>query len=152
MPKLPPIAPMLAVLEALAAEGAVAAVGGSGLLAALALEDEVHDWDVTTEAPVEAVRKALLAIGLAFRADTDREGRYATRERFVVEEGPVDVLVGFAIRTEDGVQELPTRVTGTWRGLPLADPAVWALAYRLLGRTEKADLLDAWLSAVGEGE
>ncbi|WP_158879559.1 hypothetical protein [Amycolatopsis anabasis] len=146
-PALPPVAPVRVVLDALAARGAEAAVGGSGLLAALGLGSVVHDWDVTTEAPAEVVRSALGDTGLTFRPDTVRDGPYATRERFAVDEGPVDVLVGFAIRTATGVEALPTRVTGHWRGLPLADPAVWARAYRLLGRTAKADLLDEWLRA-----
>jgi hypothetical protein len=41
--------------------------------------------------------------------------------------------------------DLPSSTTRTWRGLPIADPSVWARAYRLLGRTDRADALDAWL-------
>ncbi|WP_020669157.1 hypothetical protein [Amycolatopsis nigrescens] len=143
---LPPMTGVRAVLAAVHARGLVAAVGGSGLLAALGLVSRVHDWDVTTDAPVDQVSSALTAAGLAFTPAAVRDGAYATRERFVLPDGPVDLLVGFALRTENGVVEFPTRVTGHWRGLPLADPEVWANAYRHLGRPEKAALLDTWLT------
>jgi hypothetical protein len=144
---LPPEDGLWAVLRALSARGAVAAVGGSGLLAALGLATEVHDWDVTTDADTGLVRAALHDAGVTFRADTVRDGVYRTRERFTIDDGPVDLLVRFAIGTPDGVVELPTRVSREWRGLPIADPAVWARAYRLLGRNAKADLLEGWLRA-----
>jgi hypothetical protein len=74
------------------------------------------------------------------------EGDYATRARFAVHGvgHDVDVLVGFAVRDHDDVVPLPTRVTRSWLGLPMADPAVWLRAYRLLGRHDRADLLQHW--------
>ena len=57
--KTPPLEPLRDVVARLEARGLVCALGGSGLLAALRLEDSVRDWDVTTDAPIEAVRDAL---------------------------------------------------------------------------------------------
>jgi hypothetical protein len=127
--------------------GLVTAIGGSGLLASLGLVEEVHDWDLTTDAPTHSVVEALRSAGWPFRNATVRDGVYATRDRFAVEgaDHEVDVLVGFAAYDGDQVVHLPTRVTGHWNDLPMADPVVWARAYRLIGRTDRAALLDEWL-------
>lgn len=72
---------------------------------------------------------------------------YATRRRFVVDGGnhSIDLLVGFALWSTHDLVTLPTRVTGSWRGLPLADPVVWEKAYVLLRRPQKAAALRKWL-------
>ncbi len=142
----PPLSAVVAVLDALQARGAVAAVGGSGLLAALGLIGRVRDWDVTTEAPTQTVQAALSATGLPVVVACAGQGGYATRARFAVGGvgHDVEVLVGFALREHGRVVALPTRVTRIWRGLPIADPEVWLQAYRLLGRQDRADLLQRW--------
>lgn len=144
----PPLDVVTAVIDALRADGLVAAVGGSGLLVALGLADVAHDWDVTVDAAPASVAAALGRGGLACRDRTERGGIYASAARYVVDGGDhqVDLLVNFALRGPDGVERLPTLVSGGWRGLPLADPAVWARAYRLLGRTPKAVALEQWLA------
>ncbi len=89
----------MAVVSALQSEGAVAAVGGSGLLAALGLVDSVRDWDVTTDAATQTVEAALAGVaGAVFSAapaGEAGEAGYATRARFIVhsEDHDVDVLV-----------------------------------------------------------
>jgi len=138
----PPLSAVVAVLDALQARGAVAAVGGSGLLAALGLIGRVRDWDVTTDAPTQTVQAALSDTGLPVVVASAGQGGYATRARFVGHD--VDVLVGFALRDHGHVVPLPTTVTRIWRGLPIADPEVWLQAYRLLGRQDRADLLQRW--------
>ncbi len=148
----PPLPVVEAVLGAIHRQGAVAAVGGSGLLAALGLIDRVRDWDVTTDAQTMTVEAALQAHGLPAAPAPVGEGRYATRARFVIRDldHNVEVLVGFALRDSKGnVVPLPTRVTRTWRGLPIADPDVWLKAYRLLQRHDWADLLQHWHKEAG---
>jgi len=124
-------------------------VGGSGLLAALGLINRVRDWDVTTDAPTPTVQAALSATGLPVVATSAGCGTYATRARFAVRGAghDVDVLVGFALRNQGHVVPLPTRITRIWRGLPIADPEVWLQAYQLLGRKDRADLLQHWYQA-----
>ncbi len=117
------------------------AIGGSGLLVALGLADTAKDWDVTVDAPVEAVIATLDRAGLSYRDETLTDGIYASDRRLIFD-GPIDLLVNFAMRGPDGVERLPTRVAGCWCGLPLGDPAIWARAYRLLGRDAKAELLE----------
>lgn len=146
----PPTTAVSRVLSALSARGVEAAIGGSGLLAALGLVDRVRDWDVTTDASEDLVRAALDDTGLPYLSAAVRDGIYATRERYVVTaaDHEVDVIVGFAVHgstTEDAVVPFPTTITGHWRGLPLADPAVWAVAYRLIGRADRAAVLERWL-------
>jgi hypothetical protein len=132
-----------AVVEALTRAGLDPALGGSGLLVALGLLDVAHDWDVTVDADPATVRAALRSAELPFRDATLRTDPYRTAELLVVDGGDheVDVLVGFALVGPGGTEPLPVRVTGRWRGLPLADPAVWRRAYVLLGRPERAALL-----------
>jgi hypothetical protein len=55
------------VLRSLRDSGLVAAVGGSGLLAALGLIDHVRDWDVTTDGPSTVVEAALSVAGISFK-------------------------------------------------------------------------------------
>jgi hypothetical protein len=139
------------VLGALGDAGIVAAVGGSGLLAALGLADRVRDWDLTTDADLGAVEAALTAAEIPYSPQQAHEGTWATRARLHVDGGDhdIDILIGFAIRAGETVHVLPTRVTGNWLGLPLADPVVWAQAYRLIERHNRAATLDAWLAGRG---
>jgi hypothetical protein len=124
-----------------------AAIGGSGLLAALGLTDVVHDWDITTDGPISAVEDALKSTGAPYRQTPSGIGIYASDGLYVVDGGDhdIDVIVGFAVRVGNRKIELPTRISETWQGLPLADPTVWEQAYRLIGEHSKADLLSQWL-------
>jgi hypothetical protein len=133
-----------ALCTALQDRGVVVAVGGSGLLAALGLVEEVRDWDLTTDADPADVAEVLAQAGWPFRPAAVRDGIYRTRERFVVDadDHEVDVLVGFAAVEDGRVVTFPTRVTGHWLGLPMADPEIWAHAYRAIGRPARAELLE----------
>ncbi|MER6840388.1 hypothetical protein [Streptomyces platensis] len=141
------------VIRILRARGMEPALGGSGLLVALGLAEIAHDWDLTVDSPADAVREALGEGGFRFSDGTGGDRVYATRRRFVIDGGDhtIDLLVGFALRSTDEIVPLPTQVTGSWRGLPLADPVVWERAYILLGRSGKAALLRQWLSDEAPG-
>ncbi|MEO6714591.1 MAG: TOPRIM nucleotidyl transferase/hydrolase domain-containing protein [Mycobacteriales bacterium] len=151
-PRTPPVDIVAAVVTALTQRGAVAAVGGSGLLAALGLAEIVRDWDVTTDADEATVEEALDSIGVHYQQLAAGDRQFRTRARYVIAAAShdIDVLVGFALDDGQRVIELPTRVTREWRGLPIADPAVWAEAYRLLGRADHAESLQRWRDAQPE--
>jgi len=136
------------VITALAADQIIAAVGGSGLMAALDLTDQVHDWDLTTDAEPAAVQAALTSAHLAYSRADAGDGTFATRARFRIDgnDHDVDLIVGFAIHHDDGIVHLPTRITGYWHDLPLGDPAVWAQAYNYMNRHHQAKCLENWLS------
>lgn len=146
--QIPPVEPVARLVTALERAGQRPALGGSGLLVALGLADAANDWDVTVDAPVSAVTEALDAGGFGYRDETLTTGVYATGLRLVVavDGHDIDLLVNFALRGPHGVEPLPARVTGRWRGLPVGDPVVWERAYRLLGRGAKAALLERWLT------
>jgi hypothetical protein len=152
--RMPRIDVVLRTVGALQQHAIVSAIGGSGLLAGLGLTDAVRDWDLTTDAEPEAVAGALTSASLNHVQVTAGDGDYATRARFSVEGGDheVDLLVGFAFRSAGSTIPLPTRVTQHWRGLPLGDPIVWAHAYQLMGRSERAATLQAWLAESGFSE
>lgn len=118
------------------------------MLVALGLAEIAHDWDLTVDSPDSAVREVLDEGGYRFADGTGGDPLYATRRRFVIDGGDhsIDLLVGFALRSADEVVPLPSRATGSWKGLPLADPVVWEQAYTLLGRREKAAMLRQWLT------
>ena len=146
---VPPLDVVLRTVDVLNHHGIETALGGSGLLAALGLTARVRDWDLTTDADPDAVRAALATAGLDPVVVNSGDGRYATRARYRVDGGDheIDLIVGFAVRDDDGTTvPLPTRVTGRWQELPLGDPAVWARAYRLIGRREPAERLQRWLN------
>jgi hypothetical protein len=130
--------------EALRGAGIGSVVGGSGLLASLGLADTVNDWDLVTDGDEAAVAGVLDALGLPSEPDDGDSDRYATRALHRLERDgeQVDLLVGFAIRTPDGVVRIPAAPGATWRGLTMARPEDWRVAYRAMGRTEKAALLD----------
>jgi hypothetical protein len=143
---IPDLTVVREILNCFDDQGIVGAIGGSGLLAGLGLTQVVRDWDITTDDAPSSVEQALVDIGYPYRCGTVGVGTFASAALYIVdaETHEVDVIVGFAVRIEDRKVELPTRVTGTWRSLPLADPTVWAQAYRAMGETAKADLLDSW--------
>ncbi|MFD5552821.1 hypothetical protein ACFWIA_03150 [Streptomyces sp. NPDC127068] len=145
--RIPSVTVVQHVVRCLSTHGMEPALGGSGLLVALGLADTAHDWDLTVDSQGEAVREALDEGGFSFLDATGGDPVYATHRRYLIDGGDhsVDLLVGFALRTADEVVPLPSRVTGSWSGLPLADPKVWERAYVLLGRHHKAALLRQWL-------
>lgn len=140
---------------ALTDAGITWALGGSSVLIAHGLWDRPPtDWDLTTDADPAAVRAALSGLVRADGGPAVREnpqtgdGHFATAARFVIEP-KVDLMVRFAIRAEGGVVHLPTIVSRTWQGMPVGSQAVWAVAYRLMGRPVKPDLLAGWLRENG---
>jgi hypothetical protein len=144
--EIPDLTVVREILDCFEDHGIVGAIGGSGLLAALGLTKVVHDWDITTDGAASSVERALVEVGYPYRCGAVGAGTFATTALYIVdaETHEVDVIVGFAVRTGGRRIDLPTRVTGTWRSLPLADPIVWEQAYRAMGETDKADLLTCW--------
>lgn len=140
----PPLDVVLRIVAELEARGLPVAVGGSAVLAAQGLIDRVRDWDVTCEGEPEQVAALLDGLGLTWSAPASAGRPFATRARYVVDAGDheIDVLVGFAGWAGDRVEAFPVRPVSSWLGLPIADPRVWARAYRLIDRPERASQLE----------
>jgi hypothetical protein len=145
IPTTPPLEPLLEIIARLQREGIVCALGGSGLLAALGLAGTVHDWDLTAEAPLAR----LLPIARGMRHETAGSDSLHADAKLMFPDLAVEVIAQFAFHAPRGVVRIPTVVTGHWRGVPLGSPEAWAVAYDLLARPAKRDLLIGHLRARG---
>lgn len=147
MTRTPPLDAVLAVQAALDAAGIDSVVGGSALLASLGLPVEaVHDWDVAVDADPDAVADALGSLRLPIMRAGDADSElYASEELFVLDAGDhtVDVIVRFRVRAAGGVIDIPARPGAVWRGLRMARPEDWAIAYRAMGNAERAAALES---------
>ncbi len=149
-PQVPPELGVLPQLhDALVAHGTVA-LGGSGLLRALGLDVAVNDWDLVTDVAPDLVRGVVKGLGLPVREVAGDSTRFATRALFELTDPgtgrEIDIMVDFAIVDGGQVVPIPVRPFRRWHGLWLSDPRDWVLAYRLMGRREKAAMLREWLA------
>ncbi|MFI5370448.1 MAG: hypothetical protein ACHQ52_02745 [Candidatus Eisenbacteria bacterium] len=130
--QLPPFEPLAALVATLERAGIACALGGSGLLHALGLADQVNDWDLQTDATHDAVRVAL----------SDRQAILKGRDtlhadhKLTLPDARIEVICRFAFEVPGGVVHLPPCPDGGWRGIPLAGAEVWAIAYSLLAEGE----------------
>lgn len=141
----PPLTTVVRIIDALRERRAPVALGGSAVLASLGLVDRVRDWDLVCEAEPDDVAGVLDALHVAYATPSSGGRPFATRARFVVDAGDheIDVLVGFAAWRGEEIVRFPAEPRSIWLGLPIADPDVWAVAYRLIGRPERAEALEA---------
>lgn len=133
----PPFEPLAALVARLERAGIRVALGGSGLLAALGLTDAVRDWDLTTDADLEALAAALGDEPFTHKGS---DALHAD-QKLMLAGGAMEVIVGFAFFTPRGVVRIPTRESGRWNGIPLGSLEAWAVAYALLGRDGKSEAL-----------
>ena len=141
----PPLAPLHDVVRRLERAGLVCALGGSALLAHLHLIREVRDWDVTAEADLATIRKAL---GGLPGEEFGESGVHADH-KLTLAGMDVEVIARLAFRTARGVCRIPTRVSARVNGIPIASPEAWAIAYALLERSDKAEMLFGHLATAG---
>ncbi|NGZ74430.1 hypothetical protein [Saccharibacillus alkalitolerans] len=137
------------VTDRLERSGVDYVVGGSGMLFGLGLTDRVRDWDIMTEAPESEIRRALGDLELS--EESGPSELYGSGCKLTVQgtEPEVEVIIGFAVRARAGICRLPALSGGLRNGLRIASPEVWLAAYTLMGRTEKADLLESYLQERG---
>lgn len=145
MPELrtPPLTLVSHVQRVLSRRSIPSAVGGSGLLASLGLIGTVNDWDLVADAQPAAVEAALDELSLRY-SRAEQSGVFRTQALFTIDAGDhqIDVLVRFALQGPNGVIDIPARLGHWWRGLQMAEPEDWYLAYRLMGRQARAELLE----------
>lgn len=145
MSATPPFELLVAVDLLLTTGGVPYALGGSGLLFAHALVDRVGDWDLTTDAPPVRVVAALHDLEL----ERVGPGGVHADEKVRLYGGAVEVIVGMAIHSRNGVCRIPTLASGNWRGIPLGSLEAWAVAYTLLDRPGRAGVVFDHLQAAG---
>ena len=141
-PSTPPLDAVKKVQAALIAAGIPSVVGGSGLLVSLGLIGRAHDWDLVTDGEPEEVRRVIEGLGFAYRTKGPM-GAYRSAAVFTIDadDHEIDVLVQFCLATEGRTVSIPARRGHTWNGMIMARPQEWATAYRLMGRTQRAELL-----------
>ena len=153
--QLPPLEPLQSLTARLDTAGIAWAVGGSGLLASLGLVHVVNDWDVQVEADPDKLQWLLAGVPHSFHG----HGGCHADWKLAFETERTELIPRFAFYAPGGVVNVPLRVSGHWRGLPIASPEGWACAYWLMGqydapslrarRAERAELLFAHLARHG---
>ena len=153
--ELPPIEPLRALTRRLDGAGIEWGVGASGLLASLGLVRRVNDWDVQVEAPPERLREIYAGEPHAFHG----HGGCHADWKLSFEEARTEIISRFAFFVPSGTVRVRLHVSRHWRGLPIASPEGWAVAYALMGeydepelrarRSERSELLLAHLAASG---
>lgn len=129
---------LIGVSKQLTEAGIVHALGGTGLLFALGFQVCPRDWDLLTDAPVKRVAPALSGWTMEQAGPSaDFPSDYLIRLQ--AHQSRIEIIGRFAIASGDGVLRIPTRVAGTFRGIPLGHPADWILAYRAIASLTPKD-------------
>ncbi|MCC6278818.1 MAG: hypothetical protein IT289_12975 [Oligoflexia bacterium] len=120
-------------------------LGGTGLLYALGLLKDVHDWDIQVDAAFEDLKDLLTDYKWT---RLDQTERFASK--FLVQlnvDGTIIDLIGeFAIRDLKGaIHKIQNIVSGYWKGVPLGSPEQWHKAYQLMNRPDRVQILDKFL-------
>ncbi len=124
-------------------------VGGSGMLLGLGLTDDVRDWDLMTDASEAEVRSALADADLVEESGPSELYGSGCKLRIEGTNPEVEIIVGFAIRSDGKDCRMPALTAGVRGGIRIASPEVWLAAYTLMGRAEKANLLAHYLDQNG---
>ena len=128
------------------------ALGSSMMLYFKGITSNFHDIDLmVADHDAECVRTILSEMGASFPSDSIPNPMYRTKTfmEFLIDSVEVDVMAGFAIvndgtvydcalRKEQIVEKIPL---GT-EVIPLQSPLLWCKYYRLMGRTEKAEMIE----------
>ena len=128
------------------------ALGASMMLYFKGITSDFHDIDLmVADRDAESVRTILSEMGESCSSDSIPNPMYRTKTfmEFRIDSVEVDVMAGFAIvkdgtvydcalRTEQIVEQMPL---GT-EVIPLQSPLLWCEYYRLMGRAEKAEMIE----------
>ena len=132
------------------------ALGASMLLYFKGITSEFHDIDLmVADHDAECVRTILSEMGKLCPPDPMPHPMYRTKAfmEFLIDSIEVDVMAGFAIVHEGAVYDCSLRedqivekmLLGT-EVIPLQSPRLWCKYYRLMGRPQKADMIEEALS------
>ncbi|MGQ8874412.1 hypothetical protein [Paenibacillus sp. TSA_86.1] len=120
-------------------------LGGSAMLYVLGLVDSVNDWDVMVDCPKSKFIEAIAAYDWIEKESGDKP--FASEYRLEIKSLDVDVIGGFAFDVDGRRLELPLCPIPNvkWHGMNVSSPEVWYVAYHMMGRPEKADLIMEYL-------
>ncbi|MGP0576863.1 hypothetical protein ACTP13_07580 [Paenibacillus peoriae] len=120
-------------------------LGGSGLLYYFNLTDLVNDWDLMVECPKDTLLKAI--DGYDWIEQDSGDYPFASKYRIHITSLRIDIIGGFAFYAEGEVVHLPTSHIRNreWDGIKVSSPEIWYVAYYLMGREEKSNLILGYL-------
>ncbi|WP_413380961.1 hypothetical protein [Alkalihalobacillus sp. 1P02AB] len=123
-------------------------LGGSGLLYALGLSEQVNDWDLMVEASEHELVKILEKKWITpqkKKGDSSFGSDYVLQLN--IENVTFEFIGHFSIYYEQQLIQIPNEVSFVWNGVKVANPVAWYVAYELMARKDKADSLYYYLKA-----
>ena len=143
---------LLRIVHRLNEAGVEWALGASMLLYFKGITSNFHDIDLmVADCDTECVRTILSEMGESCPSDSIPNPVYRAKNfmEFLIDSVEVDVMAGFAIvkdgkvfdcalRKEQIVEKMPLET----EVIPLQSPSLWCKYYRLMGRTEKAEMIE----------
>lgn len=147
---------LLKIAHRLNEAGVEWALGASMMLYFKDITSDFHDIDLmVVDRDAECVRTILSEMGELCPPDPMPNPMYRTKAfmEFLIDSIEVDVMAGFAIVHEGTVYDCSLRedqivekmLLGT-EVIPLQSPRLWCKYYRLMGRPQKADMIEKALS------
>ncbi|WP_152378927.1 hypothetical protein [Paenibacillus brasilensis] len=111
------------------------------------LTDVVNDWDIMVECPKDILLKAI--DGYDWIELNSGDYPFASKYRIQITSLKIDIMGGFAFYTEGEVVQLPTLCIPhrEWDGIKISSPEIWYVAYYLMSREEKSNLILGYLQA-----
>jgi hypothetical protein len=153
---------LVRITDELKESGISYVLGGSGLLHALGLVEQVNDWDLLVECPKEKLLRVIHEY--SWQEQSSGDGLFASEYRIQVVPLSIDFIGYFALRSTKGIVKLPLEKgdgegkenrnghSGSWHGIPLSAPETWYVAYTMMGRESKAELLYNYLKDTNRNE
>lgn len=128
------------------------ALGASMLMYFKEIISEFHDIDLMiADFDAECVRTILSEMGESCPSDSIPNPIYQTKTfmEFLIDSVEVDVMAGFAIVKDGKVYDCSLRKEQIVEKMPLGEeviplqsPLLWCKYYRLMGRLEKAEMIE----------
>lgn len=106
---------------------------------------------MVADCDAECVRTILSEMGESCASDSIPNPVYRTKNfmEFLIDSVEVDVMAGFAIVKDGKVfdcalrkEQIVEKMSLKTEVIPLQSPSLWCKYYRLMGRTEKAEMIE----------
>ncbi|MFE6073387.1 hypothetical protein ACFVQB_02795 [Paenibacillus sp. NPDC057886] len=105
------------------------------------LSNTVNDWDLIVDCPKDRLLKVIEGYDCIEQESGDYP--FASKYRIHIPSLRIDIIGGFAFYAEGEVVRLPTShiQNRTWDGIKVSCLEIWYVAYYLMGRKEKSNLI-----------